>query len=69
LVAHTPDDYVGLAVGLASDLDRLQALRASLRPRMQSSPLTDGKRLAGALEDAYRDMWRRWCSESRAAGS
>lgn len=61
LVAQKPEEYVGLVSGLASDLDRLAALRAGLRARMQSSPLMDGKEFARDMEAAYRSMWRRWC--------
>jgi len=65
LVAKTPEEYVRLAVALANDLPRLQALRATLRPRMQASPLMDAPRFARNVEAAYRQMWRKCC----AAGS
>jgi protein O-GlcNAc transferase len=61
LVAWTPDEYVRIAVDLSRDLDRLSALRASLRSRMEKSPLMDGPRFALNLETAYRGMWREWC--------
>lgn len=62
LVARTQDEYVAIAAGLAKDLDRLAALRASLRARMESSPLMDAPRFARNLEGAYREAWRRWCA-------
>ena len=65
LVARTTDEYVATAVGLARDLDRLEALRAGLRARMQISPLMDAPRFAHNLEGAYRDAWRRWCASDR----
>ena len=61
LIAQTPDDFVGIAVGLANDLDRLNQLRGSLRQRMANSPLMDVSRFARNMEAAYRAMWRRWC--------
>jgi protein O-GlcNAc transferase len=61
LAAVSQDDYVRIAAGVASDPARRAELRRSLRPRMASSPLTDGVRFAPGLEDAYRQMWRRWC--------
>jgi predicted O-linked N-acetylglucosamine transferase (SPINDLY family) len=61
LVARTEDDYVAIAVNLARDVDRLAALRASLRDRMQKSCLMDAPRFAKNLEAAYRRAWRRFC--------
>ncbi|MBI5450497.1 MAG: tetratricopeptide repeat protein [Gammaproteobacteria bacterium] len=62
LIASTPEDYITKAVALAGDPERLQRLRAGLRPLVQSSPLCDGRGLARALEQAYRDMWQGWLS-------
>jgi predicted O-linked N-acetylglucosamine transferase (SPINDLY family) len=58
-VAST-DDYVRVAIEAARDLPRLAALRSTLRPRMQKSPLLDAESLAWQVEEAYRTMWRRW---------
>ena len=66
LVATSADDYVNIAVALANDRERLQALRANLRERMLASPLLDGPRMARSLEEAFRGMWRRWCDSKRA---
>jgi predicted O-linked N-acetylglucosamine transferase (SPINDLY family) len=62
LVAATPEEYVRIAVQLATDLPRLEALRAGLRERMAASPLMDGARFARNLENLYRQAWRDWCS-------
>ncbi len=62
LVAQNRQDYIARAAALAADSDRLTALRASLRPRMQQAPLTDGPGFARSLESAYREMWRRRCA-------
>jgi predicted O-linked N-acetylglucosamine transferase (SPINDLY family) len=58
LVATTPEEYVEIAVRLASDPARLTALRESMRERLQASPLMDGPRFAASVEAAYRVMWR-----------
>lgn len=63
LIAHTPGQYVQLAVALADDLPRLASLRASLRERMKASPLMDTRRFARNVEAAYRRAWRCWCRE------
>jgi protein O-GlcNAc transferase len=61
LVAASEDDYVRIAAELAADPGRRAELRATLRPRMAASPLTDGARFTPGLEAAYRQMWRDWC--------
>jgi predicted O-linked N-acetylglucosamine transferase (SPINDLY family) len=63
LAARDPDEYVRIAAELALDLPRLTELRATLRQRMQSSPLMDAARFARGVEAAYREMWRRWCAK------
>ena len=56
------DAYVRRAVHLASDLPRLAEWRATMRARMERSPLMDAPRFARNVERAYRSMWERWCS-------
>ena len=63
-IARDLDEYVEIAVSLASDLPRLAALRAGLRERMAASPLCDGKRFAADLMSVLREVWQRWCSET-----
>jgi len=61
LIAAGPEQYVRIAAELARNLPRLSELRATLRGRMQASPLMDAPRFARNIEAAYRQMWRRWC--------
>jgi predicted O-linked N-acetylglucosamine transferase (SPINDLY family) len=63
LAAQTPAQYVTLAAKWANNLAELKELRSTLRQRMQQSPLMDSKRFARHMEEAYRQMWRRWCSQ------
>ena len=65
LAGDTPDDYVRIAAGLATDRPRLAALRASLRDRMRASRLMDAQAHAATVEDAYRTMWQTWCRSAR----
>lgn len=60
LAAHTPEQFVQVAVDLAHDLPRLQELRRTMRPRMEASPLMDAPRFARSIESAYRQIWRTW---------
>lgn len=62
LVAVTHEQFVGIAAELARDLPRLSSLRASLRNRLQTSPLMDAPRFARNMEAAYRRMWHAWCA-------
>jgi hypothetical protein len=61
LVAKTEDEYVSLALDLASDVSALQGLRMSLRELMIKSPVCDGEGFTRGLESAYRTMWHRYC--------
>jgi predicted O-linked N-acetylglucosamine transferase (SPINDLY family) len=60
LVAHRGDNDVRIASELARDLPRLSSLRATLRERMQASPIMDAPRFARNLEAIYRQMWTEW---------
>jgi predicted O-linked N-acetylglucosamine transferase (SPINDLY family) len=62
LVASTEDEYVRIASDLANDFTRLANLRATLRGRMEASPLLDFPGFARNLEAAFRDMWQHWCA-------
>jgi predicted O-linked N-acetylglucosamine transferase (SPINDLY family) len=57
-VAHSPQQFVQIAVARANDLPALAALRASLRDRVLASPLFDAPRFARNLEDALWGMWQ-----------
>ena len=60
-VAHTEDEYVDIAVDLASNLDKLADIRATMRSKMENSPAMDEKAFVTRMEDAYRQMWKRYC--------
>ena len=62
LATDDPARFMQIATGLASDLNTLSSLRATLRERMQGSPLTDAKAYTRAIESAYRGMWQRFCA-------
>jgi predicted O-linked N-acetylglucosamine transferase (SPINDLY family) len=62
-ISRTPAEFVELAKRNASNLQRLAALRAGLRTRMERSPLMDAARFARNIEDAYRSMWQAHCEQ------
>lgn len=65
-IAPSTADYVRVAARFAHERTRLAELRRSLRARMQASPLMDEERFVRELEQAYREMWRRWCAGNAA---
>ena len=64
-IASDGEDYVRRAVRFAGERQLLAQLRSSLRSRMRASPLMDEQQFTRDLEQAYRQMWRRWCEEGR----
>jgi len=61
LVAETPERYVEAAVFLANVVPQIPDLRRNVRKAFQSSGLMDEPGVTQGVEDAFRDMWRRWC--------
>ncbi|ONK57128.1 uncharacterized protein A4U43_C10F16900 [Asparagus officinalis] len=61
LIAKTEDEYVQLALDLASNALALSELRLTLRELMAKSPVCHGAKFTKDLESAYRNMWHRYC--------
>jgi predicted O-linked N-acetylglucosamine transferase (SPINDLY family) len=57
LVAQSCEEFAPIAKSLTEDLSKLADLRATLRQRMESSPLMDSARFARAVENCYRTAW------------
>lgn len=64
LIADTPQQYVDTAVTLAADATRLAQLRSGQRERFSASPLGNAPLFVQHLEDAYRDIWQKWCASA-----
>ncbi len=60
-IAQTPEQYVKIAKSLASSRKKLDKQRTDLRARITSSPLYDTRGYAKQLEEAYRQVWEKWC--------
>ncbi len=68
-IASDADEYVKNAVELASDLEKLSAIRSNLREEMYRSPLCDTSRMVREMTEAIRTMWRNWCVRRPAAAA
>jgi predicted O-linked N-acetylglucosamine transferase (SPINDLY family) len=55
--AKTREQYIELAVALASDAEQLGNLRRTLRDRMLASPLMDGARFGKDFSDLLTRAW------------
>ena len=60
LAGRDDEEFVRIAVQLAQDAPHRAELRRTLRQRLLDSPVMDGAGFARDVEDAYRQMWRRW---------
>ena len=60
LIARSFAEYEALALALAHDRPRLEALRRHLRAEPDKLPLFDSPRFVRGLEAAYGRMWERF---------
>jgi predicted O-linked N-acetylglucosamine transferase (SPINDLY family) len=60
LIARSFAEYEALALALAHDRPRLEALRRHLREHRETLPLFDSPRFVRGLEAAYAQMWERF---------
>jgi predicted O-linked N-acetylglucosamine transferase (SPINDLY family) len=69
LVASSPEDYIAKAIDFARNPEKLSALRGGLYERFMATGITDHALQTRDVENAYRDMWGRWCARRNAAGT
>lgn len=62
LIAKSQESYVAIAKRLSGDLDSLASIRQGLRNKIEAT-IVDANRFVDDLEQAYRDMWQRWCDD------
>ena len=55
-IAASTDNYMRVAIDMARNVERLNALRLSLRDRLRQSPLTNAPRFTRQLEKLYMQM-------------
>jgi protein O-GlcNAc transferase len=63
-IARSDAEYVDKVVALARDVEQRKVLRSNQRNRMANSPLCDARGLALSLENAYFEMFSRWCDKN-----
>jgi protein O-GlcNAc transferase len=61
--ANSRQALVCLSEEWANRQAELAVVRADLRQRLRSAPLRQPHLIAAGLEQAFRNMWQRWCSE------
>jgi protein O-GlcNAc transferase len=64
-IARSEDEYIDIAVALASDLPKLAQLRAALRAQMEASPLRNEAGFARRVESAFREMFSIWAGQQQ----
>ena len=64
-VAKNEEEYVQIAVSLASDQAKLRDIQLALPQQMQHSSLTDSYGYTRDLERQYRQIWRHWCAKQK----
>jgi predicted O-linked N-acetylglucosamine transferase (SPINDLY family) len=62
-IAGSTEDFVAKGRYWAENPAALSTLRAQLRSRWQLSPARNPDVIAASLEQAFRRMWQRWCSD------
>lgn len=68
-LAETRDDYVQTATALANDIEALNALRLSGRPRLEQSPLMREDIYSHHFGEGLRAMWIQWLAQNHAPAS
>jgi protein O-GlcNAc transferase len=68
MVASNPDEYVQRAAELARKPELLAQFRRDFRTHLPNTPVFDYPLFTQGLEDAYFEMFARWCSTGSPEG-
>ncbi len=63
LATFSEEEYLHRAITLATDLPRLAQLRATMRNRLNQSPLMNEQQFARDVEGLFRNAWEKWCEK------
>ena len=58
-IGNSEKEYEDKAVAFVQDTSVLAELRSTMRERMQTSPIMDGRSFAKDVENAYQNMWQK----------
>ncbi len=61
LIAASVDEYIAMGVDFAKHPEKLGAMRGALHDKFIATGVTDPITHTRDIENAYRDMWQRWC--------
>ncbi len=61
LICESEQAYIDKAVALASDTERLNSMKKSLRVILESSPVCDIGKFSTSLQDLYKYAWKAYC--------
>lgn len=64
LIAESPESYIQKAVALAKDSTKIAQYKKILRHKMLASSLTDVEKCYQNFENAYQEMWQKWCHQN-----
>jgi predicted O-linked N-acetylglucosamine transferase (SPINDLY family) len=64
-IANSAEEYVRIAVNLASDVNQRTALRGNLRSDLQRGPLLDYAGQTAKFSEALQDCWRSQTANAR----
>ena len=59
LITNTPEEYEALAIELATNPNKLNAIKEKLKSNLTTAPLFDTKRFTKNIESAYTQMYER----------
>ena len=63
LIAETTQEYVDLAVRLATDPDLHYRAHTEILNAVKEAPILQTGYYAGKIEEAYQEIWSLWCAE------
>jgi predicted O-linked N-acetylglucosamine transferase (SPINDLY family) len=60
LITNTPEEYEALAIELATNPEKLKAIKDKLKSNLSSAPLFDTPLFTKNIESAYTQMYERY---------